>query len=112
MTSAARAKPSQQASKARSATYRGKKYVTKSISNRYGTCKGGSMSASLNPFFVALRSTLMEMYLKFVPRKKSGKNIVQMVGGQIKALSTYGKDGCVGANEDAGHNGGFLGESE
>ena len=71
------------------------------------------MSASLNPFFVALRSTLIEMYLKFVPRKKSGKYIiVQMVGGQIKGLSTYGKDGCVGANEDAGHNGGFLGESE
>ena len=71
------------------------------------------MSASLNPFFVALRSTLMEMYLKFVPRKKSGKYIiVQMVGGPIKALSTYGKDGCVSANEDAGHNGGFLGESE
>ena len=38
-----------------------------------GTCKGGSMSASLNPFSVALRSTLMEMYLKFVPRKESGE---------------------------------------
>ena len=32
------------------------------------------MSASLNPLSVALRSTLMEMYLKFVPRKKSGEH--------------------------------------
>ena len=32
--------------------------------------------------------------------------------GQIKAWCTYGKDGSVGADEDAGHNGGFLGEGE
>ena len=70
------------------------------------------MSASLNPFLVALRSTLMEMYLKFVPRKKSDRNYIEVVGGGIKALSTYGNDGSVGANEDAGHNGGLLGERE
>ena len=70
------------------------------------------MSASLNPFSVALRSTLMEIYLKFVPKKKSGEGIVKLIQMHMKAVGTYREDGSIGANEDAGHNGGLLGEGK